>query len=348
MNNISFPGLGLEFVVKPDAFTVFGRDIKWYALIILTGMILAVLFSIWESNRVGISNDTILDIAIICIPIAIICARAYYVVCEWSYYSRHTDEIIQIWNGGLAIYGGIIGGCLSAFIYCRIKKINIGEMFDIGALGFLIGQSIGRWGNFTNAEAFGYETDLPWRMYIEEINMAVHPTFLYESLWNTLGFIILFFYRKHKKFSGEVFLLYAIWYGIGRAYIEGLRADSLYIANTGIRTSQLLAILIVVASVIIISVKRYKLHKRKKFRCKCCGYYTLSEKPLDLEKYPGTFEICPVCDWEDDSQQFLNPDKNFGPNGVSLNEAKANFKKFGAISEEAIGRVRKPKKEEIE
>lgn len=261
MNNISFPGLGLEFAVNPNAFTVFGRDIKWYALIILTGIILAVLFGLRESRKVGISDDTVMDIAIICIPIAIICARAYYVICEWSYYSRHKDEIIQIWNGGIAIYGAIIGGCLSAYIYCRIKKVNVAEMFDIGAMGFLIGQAIGRWGNFMNAEAFGYETDLPWRMYIEEINMAVHPTFLYESLWNALGFIILLFYRKHKKFNGEVFLLYATWYGIGRACIEGLRADSLYIANTGIRTSQLLAILIVVTSVIIISVKRYKLHK---------------------------------------------------------------------------------------
>lgn len=261
MHNISFPGLGLEFDVNPNAFTVFGRDIKWYALIILTGMILAVFYSLRESKRVGISNDTVLDIAIICIPIAIICARVYYVICEWSYYSRHKDEIIQIWNGGLAIYGGIIGGCLAAYIYCRIKKVNIGEMFDIGALGFLIGQAIGRWGNFTNAEAYGYETDLPWRMYIEEINMSVHPTFLYESLWNTLGFIILFFYRKHKKFKGEVFLLYAVWYGVGRAWIEGLRTDSLYLAGTDMRISQILAILIAIISVIIISLKRYKLHK---------------------------------------------------------------------------------------
>jgi len=263
-NIISFPGLGLEFAVNPNAFTVFGRDIKWYAIIIITGILLAVLYAFFETKRVGISDDVVLDLAIICIPVAIICARAYYVISEWSYYSRHKDEIIQVWNGGIAIYGAIIGGCIAGYIYCRVKKVNIGEMFDIAALGFLIGQALGRWGNFMNAEAYGYETNLPWRMYISEINMAVHPTFLYESLWNTFGLIILFFYRKHKKFSGEVFLLYCTWYGMGRALIEGLRTDSLYLAGTDIRVSQLLAILITITCVIIISVKRYKLHKENK------------------------------------------------------------------------------------
>lgn len=262
MNNISFPGLGIELSLDPNAFSVFGRDVKWYALIILMGIVLAVLFGIWEGKRVGVSVDTILDIILICVPTAIICARAYYVICEWGYYSRHPQEIIQIWNGGLAIYGGIIGGCIAAYIYSSIKKIPMGELFDIGGFGFLIGQSLGRWGNFMNVEAYGYETDLPWRMYIQEINMAVHPTFLYESLWNVLGFVVLFFYRKHKKFSGEIFLMYAVWYGFGRAWIEGLRYDSLYIASTGIRVSQLLAILIVLAGVTVIAVKRYKLHNK--------------------------------------------------------------------------------------
>ena len=264
MNDISFPGLGLELAVNPNAFSVFGRDIKWYALIILTGIVLAVLFGIWEGKRVGISSDTILDIILVCVPTAIICARAYYVICEWSYYSRHPEEIIQIWNGGLAIYGGIIGGCIAGYIYCKIKKVNIGEMFDIGGFGFLIGQTIGRWGNFTNGEAYGYKTDLPWGMVIGgETPLPLHPTFLYESLWNLFGFVILFFYRKHKKFKGEIFLLYVVWYGIGRAWIEGLRSDSLYIASTGIRTSQLLAVVAAISGVIIISVKRYKLHKKK-------------------------------------------------------------------------------------
>lgn len=263
MNNISFPSFGIELSLNPNAFSLFGRDIKWYAIIILTGIILAVLFGIWEGKRTGVSSDTILDIILICVPVAIVCARIYYVVCEWSYYSRHPNEILQIWNGGLAIYGGIIGGCISAYIYCRIKKVSMGELFDIGGFGFLIGQTLGRWGNFMNAEAYGYETDLPWRMYIEDINMAVHPTFLYESLWNILGFLLLFLYRKRKKFSGEIFLMYVVWYGFGRVWIEGLRADSLYIASTGIRVSQLLAVLTVLVGLTVICVKRYRLHNKK-------------------------------------------------------------------------------------
>ena len=263
-NIVSFPGLGLEFTVNPNAFSIFGRDIKWYAIIILTGMVLAVLFAIWEGKRTGVVADTILDIVLICIPTAIICARVYYVICEWGYYGRHPEEIIQIWNGGLAIYGGIIGGCTAAWIYCRIKKVVMGELFDLGGFGFLIGQTLGRWGNFMNAEAYGYETDLPWRMYISDINMAVHPTFLYESLWNLIGFVLLFFYRKHKKFSGEIFLLYVVWYGLGRAWIEGLRADSLYIAGTDIRVSQLLAVVAVITGIAAISYKRYITSKESK------------------------------------------------------------------------------------
>ncbi len=258
MNNVSFPALGIDLTLNSTAFSVFGRDIKWYALIILTGIILAILFGIWEGKRTGVSSDTILDIALICIPVAIICARIYYVACEWSYYSRYPSEIIQIWNGGLAIYGGIIGGSLSAYIYSRIKKISIGELFDIGGFGFLIGQAVGRWGNFMNVEAYGYQTDLPWGMFVEEVNMTVHPTFLYESLWNVLGFVLLFIYRKHKKFSGEVFLMYVVWYGLGRAWIEGLRSDSLYIGSTGIRISQLLAVLTVIVATGIIAVRRKK------------------------------------------------------------------------------------------
>ena len=256
MSNISFPALGINLTLNSTAFSLFGRDIKWYALIILTGMTLAILFGIWEGKRTGVSADTILDVALICIPIGIVCARIYYVACEWSYYSRYPEEIIQIWNGGLAIYGGIIGGSVSAYVYCKVKKISIGELFDIGGFGFLIGQTLGRWGNFMNVEAYGYETDLPWGMYVEEVNMAVHPTFLYESLWNILGFVLLFVYRKHKKFSGEIFLMYAVWYGLGRAWIEGLRSDSLYIGSTGIRISQLLAVLAVIVGTTIIFVKR--------------------------------------------------------------------------------------------
>lgn len=258
MNKISFPGFGFEFNVDSTAFTVFGRDIQWYALIITTGLILGIVFAIWQGKKQGLSADYFLDIALFGTPTAIIFARAYYVLFEWDYYSLHKDEIIQIWNGGIAIYGAIIGAVLAAYIYCKVKKLNVGTIFDIGALSLLIGQAIGRWGNFVNAEAYGVDTDLPWRMHIGEMSMDVHPTFLYESLWNLVGLGLLCLYKKHKKFEGEVFWLYILWYGFGRALIEGLRTDSLYIPGTAIRISQVLAAVTVIVAAVIIAVNRYK------------------------------------------------------------------------------------------
>ena len=259
---VSFPKLGFEFNVNPDAFTVLGRDIKWYAIIILTGIILAVLFAIWDGKRTGVSADTILDIVLIGVPAAVVCARIYYVAFEWESFDNFW-EMLKIWNGGIAIYGAIIGGCTAAVIYCLVKKVSMGELFDLGGFGFLIGQTLGRWGNFMNGEAYGGPTNLPWGMLIEfETTVPVHPTFLYESLWNFAGFIMLFLYRKRKSFSGEIFFLYVVWYGLGRVWIEGLRADSLYIWNTGIRVSQLLAAVAVVVGISIIIYKKYKLLKK--------------------------------------------------------------------------------------
>lgn len=260
---VSFPKLGLEFVINPS-LSIFGLEIRWYALCIVTGMILAVLFAVHEGKRVGITSDNILDIALVSIPVAVIGARVYYVLFSLDSYDSVWD-MFKIWEGGLAIYGGIIAGVAAGLIYCHVKKIPKGELADLGGFGFLIGQSIGRWGNFMNGEAYGGPTGLPWGMYISngEFDVPVHPTFLYESLWNALGFLLLFLYRKHKAFKGEIFLLYVVWYGLGRAWIEGLRTDSLYLANTGIRVSQLLAVLAVLGGVVIISYKRYKLHKAK-------------------------------------------------------------------------------------
>ena len=258
MNKISFPGLGFEFNINSTAFTVFGRDIQWYALIITTGLILGIIFAIWQGKKQGLSPDYFLDIALFGTPTAIVFARAYYVLFEWDYYSLHQDEIIQIWNGGIAIYGAIIGAVLAAYIYCKVKKLNVGTIFDIGALSLLIGQAIGRWGNFVNAEAYGVDTDLPWRMHIGEMSMDVHPTFLYESLWNLVGLGLLCLYKKHKKFEGEVFWIYILWYGFGRALIEGLRTDSLYVPGTAIRISQVVAAVTVIVAAIVIAVKRYK------------------------------------------------------------------------------------------
>ena len=259
---VAFPELGLNFNIN-SSINLGILEIRWYALFIVTGMILAVLFSIWEGKRIGVSSDTVLDVALISIPSAIVGARLYYVVFSLDSYDSFWD-VFKIWEGGLAIYGGVIAGVAAGVLYLHKKKLCVGKIADLAGMGFLIGQAIGRWGNFMNGEAYGGPTNLPWGMMIEyETTTPVHPTFLYESLWNVIGFIILFLYRKHKKFDGEIFLLYVVWYGIGRAWIEGLRSDSLYLWSTDIRVSQLLAILAVLCGVIIISYKRYKLHKFK-------------------------------------------------------------------------------------
>ncbi len=240
-NMISFPGLGIELEVNRIAFTVFSRPIYWYAIIIASGFLLATYYGMKRSREFGTNDDEIMEMLLFAVPLAIISARAYYVIFNIEPYLADPISVLYIWEGGIAIYGAIIGSVLGALIYCKIKKISIIRFLDIGALGLMIGQSIGRWGNFVNAEAFGGETDLPWRMVING-GVGVHPTFLYESLWNAVGFVILHFYSKKRKFDGEVFLLYVVWYGIGRAMIEGLRSDSLYFFGTGIRTSQALAI----------------------------------------------------------------------------------------------------------
>jgi phosphatidylglycerol:prolipoprotein diacylglycerol transferase len=209
-------------------------------------------------------QDTMVDIALYATPIAIICARIYFVFWNFKDYKDNLLSIFAIWEGGIAIYGGIIGGVATAYIYCRIKKIPWTKVFDVGAMGLLIGQIIGRWGNFVNVEAYGSETNLPWRMEIMNTEvgriMSVHPTFLYESLWNLAGLIGLFFYRKHKKYDGEIFLLYATWYGLGRMWIEQLRVDSLpYTAS--FKISQIVA---GISAIIGISLIIYFKNKFKK------------------------------------------------------------------------------------
>jgi len=259
---VAFPELGLNFNIN-SSINMGILEIRWYALFIVTGMILAVLFSIWEGKRIGVSSDTVLDVALISIPSAIVGARLYYVIFSLDSYDSFWD-IFKIWEGGLAIYGGVIAGVAAGVLYLHKKKLCVGKVADLAGMGFLIGQAIGRWGNFMNGEAYGGPTNLPWGMMIEyETTAPVHPTFLYESLWNVIGFIILFLYRKHKKFDGEIFLLYVVWYGIGRAWIEGLRSDSLYLWSTDIRVSQLLAFVAVIGGIIAISYKRYKIAKIK-------------------------------------------------------------------------------------
>ena len=197
-----------------------------------------------RADQFGLTQDNIIDMLICAVPLAIIGARAYYCIFSWGLYKDDPIRVLYIWEGGLAIYGGVIGAVIGLFIYTKVKKVKTSAILDIGGLGLLIGQSIGRWGNFMNREAFGAETTSFLRMGLTDANgvtIYVHPTFLYESVWNALGLLILHFYSKRRKFDGQIFLMYLGWYGLGRMFIEGLRTDSLYVGSSNLRVSQLLA-----------------------------------------------------------------------------------------------------------
>lgn len=251
ISEISFPGFGIgSFEVESSAFSIGSIDIAWYALIITFGMICAVAYLIFRAGQVGIDVDTIIDYALITIPVGIIGARLYYVLTKLDSFGSF-KEVINIRNGGLAIYGGLLAGALSVFIISRVKKIPFLVIADCCTPGIILAQAIGRWGNFTNGEAFGYETDIFCRMGLRNTltgysTVYVHPTFLYESLWNLLGFALVNIFYKKRQYDGQVFLFVFGWYGLGRMFIEGLRADSLYTKIFGLefRTSQVLAAII--------------------------------------------------------------------------------------------------------
>ena len=251
---IAFPALGLEFTINRVAFNLFGKDIFWYGLIICAGFLLASLYMSRRVRAFGLSGDNLLDCMILCVPVGIVCARLYYVVFEWEYYSRNPAEIIAVWNGGIAIYGAVLGVLVTLLVYSRVKKVSFAALCDTAALGLLIGQCIGRWGNFVNGEAHGGATALPWGMTIDG-SETVHPTFLYESLWNLAGCVVLHFVSKKRRFAGEIALLYVAWYGLGRAWIEGLRTDSLYLGS--VRVSQVLAAASCLAAVAVL-VRQYR------------------------------------------------------------------------------------------
>ena len=283
-NTVFFPGLGLEFELNRVAFSVFGHNIYWYGIIIAGGFLLAVAFGLWKCSEFGMDPDTITDAIFVVVPSAIIGARLYYVifnpaVCYTADGSFSFLRAIAFWDGGLAIYGGVIATVVSALIFCQVRKVDFWSGMDITVYGLLIGQMIGRWGNFVNVEAYGSVTGLPWRMCSESIanelwrdgllesdlayesvlngTLGVHPTFLYESLWNLLGFIILLaLMKKGRKFNGQMFLSYVIWYGLGRAAIEGLRTDSLYFFGTAIRSSQILGLVSAAAAIGIYVFRR--------------------------------------------------------------------------------------------
>ena len=268
INSVSFPGLFEKvFTLNRAAFTVFGHSIMWYGVLIATGFGLAAIYCSKRAPEFGLDADFILDLLIYCLPAAIVGARIYYVMHRWSDYAGDIKSILDIRSGGLGFYGSFIAAFLAGYILCRVKKKPVLGTMDIASLGFIMAQSIGRWGNFVNCEAFGRVTSLPWGMSING-GAPVHPTFFYESLWNAIGFVLLHFYSKRRRFGGEIFLLYMAWYGLGRMLIEGLRTDSLYINGTGIRVSQLVAGL---SFVICLGLWLY-LTKTKKY------------KPLETEK----------------------------------------------------------------
>ncbi len=256
MYHIRFPGLGLHFNIDPVAFSVGDFNVYWYGIIIGCGFLLALLFALQNLKRFQIERDPFIDCALVGLVCGILGARLYYIFFKWDYYSQHLNEILAVHNGGLAIYGGLLGGLLGGCILAKIKKINIPAVLDIVSMGFLIGQGIGRWGNFINQEAFGTETDLPWRMVSENTgNLGVHPCFLYESLWCILGFGFLYFVsRKFRKFNGQIFLMYLVWYGLERMIVEGLRTDSLYTPFLGLRVSQILSGILVIVGIVLLVI----------------------------------------------------------------------------------------------
>ena len=282
---IEFPNLNIKIDSLPKSFSVFGFEISFYGVIIAVGMLLGILLVLHEAKETGQNYNTYIDLAIFAIIVGVVCARLYYVIFRWEYYSKNLGEIINIRGGGLAIYGGVIGAVITTIIFCKVKKLNFGQVADTAVLGLLVGQIIGRWGNFVNREAFGGQTldsnPLAMRIYYGKefsVNqlpesiarfarnplclrfkyVQVHPTFLYESLWNLLVLVLILIFRKKKAFQGEVFIWYLGGYGLGRFFIEGLRTDQLLLP-WGWPVSQVLSALLVVGAIIAEIVIRMKI-----------------------------------------------------------------------------------------
>ena len=258
---ISFPGLGLE-LDPPSTIQLGPLTIHFSGLIIAVGMLLAVLYASKRSKEFGLKEDDLIDGVLWVAPFAIICARLYYCIFEWDQYASNPISILYIWNGGLAIYGGVLGAVIGLSVFCKVRKIKATAMMDVVSLGLLIGQLVGRWGNFMNREAFGAPTDSFLRMGLYNTATGAveyyHPTFLYESLWNFVGFLLLHFLSKKRKYDGQVALGYVAWYGLGRAFIEGLRMDSLYWGP--FRVSQVLAGISCVAAVAVLLWQGFRPH----------------------------------------------------------------------------------------
>ena len=257
---ISFPGLGLE-IDPPRGFELFGMSVYFYGIIIAFGLLLSVLYGLKRSKQFGLKEDDILDGVLWIVPLSIIGARIYYCAFSWAEFKDDPISVLYIWNGGIAIYGAVIAAALGVVLFCLIKKVKLTAVLDLVAISFLIGQSIGRWGNFFNREAFGSDAANFLRMGFGD-GIFHHPTFLYESLWNAVGFIVLHFLSKRRQYDGQMALGYAAWYGLGRTFIEGLRTDSLYWGS--FRVSQLLAAITCFAATVVLVIMAFRKQDREK------------------------------------------------------------------------------------
>ncbi len=278
--SLGFPGLGLEFSLNREAIFIGPLTVYWYGIIVVTGIALGVWYAVWRAGQFGLNRDRITDVILYSVLAAVVGARIYYVAFSWDYYKVHPEEIIAVWKGGIAFYGGVIGALICAAILCRLWKIPLLRGTDAALGGLLLGQSIGRWGNFVNIEAFGGYFEGPWRMVSPVIDryfhlrpelltgfspeqvlsmseIPVHPTFFYESVWTMAGFLFLLWYTRRRSFTGELTLFYFFWNGLGRSVIEGLRTDSLFFGP--VRVSQLLAVVMAVVSAALWLLARKKL-----------------------------------------------------------------------------------------
>lgn len=260
--------------LNPIAIDLGPIQVHWYGLIIGFGVLLGLIIALRESERRGLDKEIFTDLILFAVPIAIISARIYYVIFQWEYYSQNPGDIIKIWNGGIAIHGALIGSVLTAIVFAKVKKVSFWKLVDIAAPSLLLGQAIGRWGNFMNQEAHGGEVT---RSFLENMHLPefiinqmyingtyYHPTFLYESIWNILGVIILLSLRKVNLRRGELFLTYVIWYSIGRYFIEGLRTDSLMLTES-LRIAQVISIVLIVVAIALVVYRRVSGHADKRY-----------------------------------------------------------------------------------
>ena len=293
---VEFPGLGLEMTISRVAFSVFGVEVYWYGLIIALGLMVGIGIGFANAKRFGVDADRMTDVILVTVVLAVLCARLYYVIFYPGDYDS-LGKILNLRDGGLAIYGGVIGAVVFGWLMCRIRRVPVWAMFDMTAMGFLAGQGIGRWGNFFNQEAFGSNTTLPWGMYSERTHnylrsaaeelaaqgvvvdptAPVHPTFLYESLWCLLGLALLLCYKKHRKYDGEMALLYVVWYGAERCVVEGMRTDSLMWGS--LRVSQVLA-----GGSCLLALVAWYLLRRRALRLRAAGRFTLVVEGIEAKE----------------------------------------------------------------